>query len=68
MIIFFRYLLDSEYHGKISFQCDEVIVITLTNIKYVINFILNENSIIQFINKKSNFLKISFFIRIWDIF
>lgn len=52
MIIFFRYLLDSEYHGKISFQCDEVIVITLTNIKYVINFILNENSIIQFINKK----------------
>lgn len=42
-IILFKYLLDFKYHGKIPSQYDKVIVITFTNIKYVINFILNEN-------------------------
>lgn len=60
-IILFKYLLDFKYHGKIPSQYDKVIVITFTNIKYVINFILNENYTI-YKKKKRNFWKISFFI------
>lgn len=55
-IILFKYLLDFKYHGKIPSQYDKVIVITFTNIKYVINFILNENYTI-YKKKKKKFLK-----------